>query len=149
MTIPAFGRFDFNRAELWADGVVHVLGIALGLGAVTALIAQGLVARGEVRGFSVVVLGPVDPEGGRVTGVRTSPGVSSASIPPRLRRAVESSSRTAWTYTRLQRLSDDAGEGTPAVAVGSMAQVKIHCRSETCLRWAWRTINDVFNLRLL
>lgn len=39
MTVPAFGRFRFNRAELWADGVVHVLGIALGLGAVAVLIA--------------------------------------------------------------------------------------------------------------
>ncbi|WP_248313369.1 hemolysin III family protein [Bosea sp. F3-2] len=41
---PTHGRFDFNRAELWADGVVHMLGIALGLGAVTALIAHVLMA---------------------------------------------------------------------------------------------------------
>lgn len=39
---PAHGRFDFSRAELWADGVVHVLGIALGFCAVTALIVQVL-----------------------------------------------------------------------------------------------------------
>jgi putative peptide zinc metalloprotease protein len=37
----------------------------------------------------------------------------------------------------------------PTIAVGAMAQVKVHCRSETCLRWAWRTLNNVFNLRLL
>lgn len=37
----------------------------------------------------------------------------------------------------------------PAIAVGSLAQVKIHCRSETCLNWAWRTVNNVFNLRLM
>ena len=35
------------------------------------------------------------------------------------------------------------------IAVGSMAQVKISCRHETCLRWAWRTLNNVFNLRLV
>lgn len=42
MRQPAQGRFDFSRAERWADGVVHVLGVALGLGAVTALIGRVL-----------------------------------------------------------------------------------------------------------
>jgi putative peptide zinc metalloprotease protein len=37
----------------------------------------------------------------------------------------------------------------PAITVGSMAQVKIRCRPETCLSWAWRTVNNVFNLRLM
>lgn len=40
MNLPATGRFVFRRAELWADGVIHVLGIALGLGAVVTLIVQ-------------------------------------------------------------------------------------------------------------
>lgn len=40
MVKPARGRFVFSRAEIWADGVIHVLGIGLGLGAITALIAQ-------------------------------------------------------------------------------------------------------------
>ena len=40
MNPPATGRFVFRRAELWADGVVHVLGVAWGLAAVTALIVQ-------------------------------------------------------------------------------------------------------------
>lgn len=44
MPKPTYGRFDFSRAELWADGAVHVLGIALGLCAVTALIVQVLAA---------------------------------------------------------------------------------------------------------
>jgi len=37
---PAHGRFAFSRAELWADGVVHVLGIVLGTTAVVALIVR-------------------------------------------------------------------------------------------------------------
>jgi len=37
---PAHGRFAFSRAELWADGVVHVLGIVLGATAVVALIVR-------------------------------------------------------------------------------------------------------------
>lgn len=40
MNVPVVGRFVFRRAELWADGVIHVLGVALGLGAVAALIVQ-------------------------------------------------------------------------------------------------------------
>jgi hypothetical protein len=43
----------------------------------------------------------------------------------------------------------DVVDPDDAVAVGSMAQVKIYLRHETCLHWAWRTVNDVFNLRLL
>jgi len=40
VNVPAVGRFVFRRAELWADGVIHVLGVILGLGAVAALIVQ-------------------------------------------------------------------------------------------------------------
>ena len=36
-----------------------------------------------------------------------------------------------------------------AITPGSMAQVKIHCRSETCLHWLWRTINTTFDLGLI
>src|SRR5262249_2911411 len=36
-----------------------------------------------------------------------------------------------------------------AIAVGAMSQVKIYLQPETCLHWAWRTVNDLFNLRLL
>lgn len=43
----------------------------------------------------------------------------------------------------------DLPDADPAIAVGAMAQVKIYLRPETCLHWAWRTINDMFNLRLL
>ena len=37
---PIQGRFHFNRAELWADGLIHVLGIVLGVGAVAYLLAR-------------------------------------------------------------------------------------------------------------
>ncbi len=44
MLQPRHGRFDVSRAELWADGVVHALGIVLGLVAVAALIVRVLTA---------------------------------------------------------------------------------------------------------
>jgi two-component system sensor histidine kinase MtrB len=84
-------------------------------------LVENLVSRGEERGFEVVVLGPIgssaDPS--LVTGIRTTPGIAAASVPTRLRRVVERSNTTAWTYTRLRSLSQGPGQGTPAVAVGS------------------------------
>jgi putative peptide zinc metalloprotease protein len=40
----------------------------------------------------------------------------------------------------------DADEG---IAPGSLAQVKIYCKSETCAQWLWRKVNDVFDLGLI
>lgn len=40
MNVPVTGRFVFRRAELWADGAIHVLGVALGLGAIATLIIR-------------------------------------------------------------------------------------------------------------
>jgi hypothetical protein len=36
-----------------------------------------------------------------------------------------------------------------AVAPGTLVRVKIFCKPETCARWAWRKVNDVFDLGLL
>jgi hemolysin III len=39
LTQPFRGRFEYDRAELWADGVIHALGISLGLAGAAALVA--------------------------------------------------------------------------------------------------------------
>jgi len=39
-------------------------------------------------------------------------------------------------------------EPDAAIQPGSMARVKVHCRSRSCAWWCWRTINDTFNLGL-
>ncbi|MCT4474780.1 MULTISPECIES: PAQR family membrane homeostasis protein TrhA [Bosea] len=57
MLQPRHGRFDVSRAELWADGVVHALGIALGLAAVTALILRVLVAAPSADLVPVAIYG--------------------------------------------------------------------------------------------
>jgi putative peptide zinc metalloprotease protein len=36
-----------------------------------------------------------------------------------------------------------------AITPGSLAQVKIYCQPETCLRWLWRKANDAFDLGLI
>jgi two-component system sensor histidine kinase MtrB len=84
------------------------------------LLVENLVARGEVKGFEVVVLGPVG-NGGTTGGVRTTPAVNTASVPTSLRKTVEGGENgIAWTYTRIQ-YSDDSPQHTdqPGVAVGS------------------------------
>ncbi len=55
MRQPMHGRFDFTRAELWADGAVHVLGIALGMGAVAILIARVLATASLADLMSVAI----------------------------------------------------------------------------------------------
>ncbi|WP_246777327.1 hemolysin III family protein [Microvirga sp. VF16] len=37
---PTAGRFEYDRAELWADGIIHGLGIALGFVAVSVLVTS-------------------------------------------------------------------------------------------------------------
>ncbi len=84
------------------------------------LLVESLVARGEVKGFEVVVRGPVGA-GSTSGGVRTTPAVDVASVPASLRRTVEKGENgVAWTYTRI-RYTDDSTRGTdqPGVAVGS------------------------------
>ena len=85
-------------------------------------LVESLVARGDLRGYAVVVMGPIGIEAGGspATGIRTTPGVSAATVPLRLQHAVaKTDGGTSWTFTRLRRLSDAPGEGTPAVVVGS------------------------------
>jgi putative peptide zinc metalloprotease protein len=43
----------------------------------------------------------------------------------------------------------DLVEPDAAIAPGTMANVKVHCKPETCARWLWRKINDVFDLGLI
>ena len=86
------------------------------------LLVENLVARGEVKGFEVVVRGPVG-NGSAPGGVRTTPAVDTASVPATLRKTVEGGEDgLAWTYTRIRYTSADEATGRtdqPGVAVGS------------------------------
>ncbi len=87
------------------------------------LLVETLVARGEVKGFGVVVLGPVG-DGSATGGVRTTPAVDQASVPARLRSSVEGGQDgLAWTFTRIDynARADGSAPATsqPGVAVGS------------------------------
>ncbi len=89
-------------------------------------LVESLLARGKVRGFAVVVLGPFDPDapdspsdGASTTGIRATPGISPESVPARLQQRIVRSDTSAWTFTRLLHREGAAGEDRPAVAVGS------------------------------
>lgn len=84
-------------------------------------LVEGLVARGRVRGFSVVVRGPITAGAGpdASTGIRATPGLVVDSVPVALRQAVEQGTRTAWTFTRLRTSGEAPDQGVPAVVVGS------------------------------
>lgn len=88
------------------------------------LLVETLVARGDAKGFEVVVQGPVG-DGASPSGVRTTPEVDAASVPASLRGAVEEGEKgLAWTYTRIryagaQSPGSTAPESHPGVAVGS------------------------------
>lgn len=57
MNPPTQGRFHFHRAELWADGLIHVLGIVLGIGAVAYLIARVVAAAPAPAVIPVAIYG--------------------------------------------------------------------------------------------
>jgi two-component system, OmpR family, sensor histidine kinase MtrB len=86
------------------------------------LLAENLVSRGEVKGFDVVVRGPVG-QGSTDGGVRTTPAIDTASVPASLRKTVEDGggNGVAWTYTRIRHLATSTAnrEDEPGVAVGS------------------------------
>ena len=85
-------------------------------------LSENLVERGKVRGFVVVLVGPV--AGPRVhldTGPGTTPrpGIESSSVPASLRRSVEAHADTAWAFTKLRYLPGEAEDDVPGVVVGS------------------------------
>ncbi len=86
-------------------------------------LVSGITTRGSIRGYDVVLIGPLpqnpgkDPRGG---GERFTSGLDLRSVPERLRQDVEqpTSAGTSWTYTRI-RYQPGAGKDVPGVAVGT------------------------------
>src|SRR4051794_17674214 len=78
------------------------------------LLVESLVARGEVKGFELVVRGPVGA-GSEAGGVRSTPAVDAASVPESLRTSVEQGENSlAWTYTRIRYNDSSDGVGRSA-----------------------------------
>ena len=81
-------------------------------------LVQSLQARGQVRGYAVVVMGPVDDRAAS-RGVQATPDVDPGSVPADLRSAVERQDGTSWTFTRVRYLPGTHRAAIPGVVVGS------------------------------
>jgi two-component system sensor histidine kinase MtrB len=90
-------------------------------------LVAGIVARGDVQGYDVVLDGPVAGTSEASTagsgGTFKSPDVLTTSVPERLREVVETQSGTSWTYSTIAyELGSDRPE-VPAVVAGSQVEV--------------------------
>ena len=107
------------------------------------LLVENLVARGEVKGFEVVVLGPVG-DGGADGGVRTTPAVDAGSVPdgpaPR-RRARRRRPRLdlhpdpLHQACRRQRQPRPTSPASPWARPSCCPPTAAATRSTTCSRW--------------
>jgi multidrug efflux pump subunit AcrA (membrane-fusion protein) len=64
--------------------------------------------------------------------------------------AVKSGAREGHLVPQAQQflVYVDLIDPDASVAPGCMAQVKVHCRPETCIHWLWRYVNTTFDLGL-
>jgi two-component system sensor histidine kinase MtrB len=92
--------------------------------------------RGNARGFSVALAGPVEPggDGGFSSGgAFYTPGLDLASIPDELRERFSGVADPAWTYTRIR--TDGAPSTTvvagPGIVVGSQIRLPADGRTYT------------------
>lgn len=95
-------------------------------------LVEPIIQRGDTRGFSVVLAGPVGDTGGRIAdgGAEFTPGLDTASVPESLEAHFDAIAPTAWTYTTI-RTTDVEGvvHEQPGVVVGS--QVKLPSDGQT------------------
>src|SRR5689334_23472455 len=67
-----------------------------------ALLFEPLAELGQVRGFGVVLVGPVSTDPSTAPGVRSSPGLDVASVPAGLTRHFTDSDRSSWAFTHVR-----------------------------------------------
>jgi two-component system sensor histidine kinase MtrB len=91
-----------------------------------AQLVAGMVARGDVQGYDVVLDGPVTAEEETVIGsggTFKSPDVQTASIPDRLRDVVETTTGTSWTFTTIGYEPSSGRTEVPGIVAGSQVEV--------------------------
>ncbi len=92
-----------------------------------AQLVAGMVARGDVQGYDVVLDGPVPGTGEEPAagsgGTFKSPDVLIDSIPARLRGVVETSAGTSWTYATLDYEVTSGRPPVPGIVTGTQVEV--------------------------
>jgi two-component system sensor histidine kinase MtrB len=96
-------------------------------GAQLSQLVAGMVVRGEMQGYDVVLDGPL-PGTAEVTptgsgGTFKSPDVTVASVPDRLREVVAASPGTSWTYATIGYEPGTGRQKVPGIVTGSQVEV--------------------------
>jgi two-component system sensor histidine kinase MtrB len=102
------------------------------VGAQKRELLEPIIIRGEARGFSVVLAGPVGGPGGQIAdgGAMSTPALDTGSVPLSLEDHFDEPAGTAWTYTEIAaEQSDGTVESEPGIVVGS--QVALPADSKT------------------
>ena len=88
-------------------------------------LVEPIIQRGETRGFSVVLAGPVGDADSRISdgGAKFTPGLDTSSVPVVLQEHFAQVASTAWTYTRISTLGLDAAQDRPGIVVGSQVDL--------------------------
>ncbi len=115
------GAYDAQRT---LDGVP---GTELDSGTQLAQLVAGMVVRGEMQGYHVVLDGPlpgtVDAGSTTTGGTFKSPDVMTQSIPERLREVVAASPGTSWTYSSVSYEPGTGLEPVPGIVTGAQVDV--------------------------
>jgi two-component system sensor histidine kinase MtrB len=115
------GAYD---AQSRLDGVP---GTEFDSGAQLAQLVAGMVVRGEMQGYDVVLDGPLPGTTEAVTtgsgGTFKTPDVMTESIPDRLRDVVADSVGTSWTYATITYEPGTGRAEVPGIVAGSQVEV--------------------------
>ncbi|MDN4174996.1 MtrAB system histidine kinase MtrB [Nocardioides sp. SOB77] len=96
-------------------------------------LAIPIIARGQTRGFDVVLGGPDSSETGLAAGGSVyTPGLDTSSVPRSLLDHFAASSDTAWTYAPIRTVAEDGSVASePGIVVGSQVRLPSDGRART------------------
>ncbi|HEX5771424.1 MAG TPA: MtrAB system histidine kinase MtrB [Nocardioidaceae bacterium] len=96
-------------------------------GAQLAQLVAGMVVRGDMQGYDVVLDGPLPGTAEESTtgsgGTFKSPDVMTESVPDRLRDVVAASTGTSWTYATITYEAGTGRAQVPGIIAGSQVEV--------------------------
>jgi two-component system sensor histidine kinase MtrB len=96
-------------------------------GAQLSQLVAGMVVRGEMQGYDVVLDGPLPGTAESTStgsgGTFKSPDVTVASVPDRLRQVVATTPGTSWTYATIGYEAGTGREEVPGIVAGSQVEV--------------------------
>ncbi|WP_227465453.1 MtrAB system histidine kinase MtrB [Nocardioides dongkuii] len=113
---------DIERADA-ESRLASVPGTDVDASTQQADLVDPIIQRGQTRGFTVVLAGPLGENTGRIDqgGARSTPGLDTSSVPESLEDHFQEAADTAWTYTSIRMLGPEGQVviDEPGVVVGT------------------------------